>query len=353
MVDALSSFAGLARDLRDVQAPTALATRWLGLELPSPVVLGASPLTDDVDTLARVVDAGAGAIVMRSLFEEQLALEQMAAHHHIDAHIDTDAEARTFLPDSSVFSLGPEPYLRQLERIRARVAVPVIASLNGTTHGGWTRFARRLADAGASAIELNLYDVATDPSRSAADLEAAQLDVVEAVVGAAGVPVTVKLSAFYGSLPHFASQLAKRGARGVAVYNRFYQPDIDLDALDVTTNLHLSTSAELPLRLHALAILSGRVDLELACTGGVATGLDAAKAILCGATVVQVVSAVLKEGAPRMAKIVAELTGWLTTMGYAEVGEARGVMDLTRSPDPHAWERLNYMKMLRGWRPRG
>jgi dihydroorotate dehydrogenase (fumarate) len=329
---------------------TDLTTRWLGFDLESPLIIGASPLTDDVDALAACVDAGASAIVMRSLFEEQLVAEQLAAHRYLDSHVDMDAEARTFLADTDVFSLGPEPYLKQLARLRARLGVPVIASLNGVTPGGWTDLAARLAGAGASALELNLYEVAADPEEDATHLERRHLHTVETVVAAARIPVAVKLSTSYSALPNFVKRLGEAGATGVVVFNRFYQPDIDLDHMDVLPTLHLSTSLELPLRLHALAILSHRTPLDLALTGGVHSGDDAVKAILCGAHAVQMVSHVLKHGPAGVRAVVDGMRTRLESMGYRNLGEARGAMDLGRSPDPHAWERVNYMKMLRGWR---
>lgn len=329
-----------------------LTTSWLGLTLASPLVVGASPISKDTDAVAAAADAGAGAVVMYSLFEEQLALEQMAAHRFLDIRTDADAEARTFMPDVDVFSLDAEPYVRQLARLRKRVTIPVVASLNGTTPGGWTRYAKTLESAGASALELNLYEIATSADEDGAEVEQRQLDLVESVVRTVAIPVTVKLSPFYSALPAFVHRLAGVGARGVAVFNRFYQPDVDLDALDVDRHLVLSTSSELPLRLHALAILGARSKLDLACTGGVHGGRDAAKAILCGAHVVQLASALLQHGPAHVGTVRAELEGWLSEKGYRSSAEARGVLDLEGAPDAQAWERLNYTQILAGWRAR-
>lgn len=328
-----------------------LTTHWLGLELSCPIVVSASPVSKDVEATAAAVAAGAGAVVMYSLFEEQLVADQVAAHRFFDARTDTDAESRSFLPDTA-FSLDAEPYLRQLERLRARVKVPVVASLNGTTPGGWTGYARRLEAAGASALELNLYEVATSPDESGAAIEDRQLAVVASVVAAVTIPVTVKLSPFYASIPAFVRRLQQAGVRGVTVFNRFYQPDVDLEHLDVDRRLVLSTPAELPLRLHALALLSPTTELSLGCTGGVHGGLDAAKAILCGAHVVQVASALLARGPGHVATVRAELDGWLSDKGYRSSAQARGVLDQSSSPDPHAWARVNYIQILDGWRPR-
>jgi dihydroorotate dehydrogenase (fumarate) len=329
-----------------------LTTTWLGLSLTSPLVVAACPVSKDVELAAAAVEAGASAIVMYSLFEEQLVEEQMAAHRFLDARTDTDAEARSFLPDSDVFSLGAEPYLAQLAKLRKRVDVPIIASLNGTTPGGWTRYARELEAGGASAIELNLYEVATSPDESGERIEERQLAVVSAVVSAVQIPVTVKLTPFYASVPAFARRLERSGARGVTLFNRFYQPDVDLDELDVDRKLVLSTSRELPLRLHALAILSPGTGLDLACSGGAHTGQDIAKALVCGADVIQVASVLLERGPAYISVLRDQLTHWLTDKGYVSSNEARGVLALGSAPDPHAWERLNYVRVLDGWQAR-
>jgi dihydroorotate dehydrogenase (fumarate) len=329
-----------------------LCTNWLGLSLRSPLVVAASPLSKDPDAVAAAVDAGAGAVVMHSLFEEQLVHEQMAVHRFVDARLDMDAEARSVLPTSGLPAADVEQYLSELDRLRRRVDVPILASLNGTTPGGWTSYANRLESAGADALELNLYEVATSPDEDGAAVEQRQLEVVRSVATAVKLPVSVKLTPFYASLPAFARSLEQAGARGVVVFNRFYQPDIALDTLDVDRHLVLSTSAELPLRLHALARLSPVTALSLGCTGGVHTGLDAAKAILSGAHVVQLASVLLERGPHQVAVLRDELVQWLDEKGYRSSAEARGVLDLRSAPDPHAWERLNYARMLDGWRPR-
>ena len=326
-----------------------LTTTWLGLELVSPIVVGASPLADDIAGLRALVEAGAGAVVLRSVFEEQILADQLAVHRFMDSHIDNDAEARSFLPESGTFPVGAELAVTHLERVRAAVDVPVIASLNGVTPGGWTDIAGQMEAAGASAIELNLYDLATGFDETGADIENRQHDVVASVVTTVDIPVTVKLSPFYTALPSFVRRLEQAGAAGVSVFNRFYQPDVDPDTLDLDRHLHLSTSAELPLRLHALALLHGRVALSLAATGGVHTGRDAAKAILCGATIVQVVAALLQGGPEDLAGMRRDLDEWLDEMGYQGVDEACGVMALDNVADPHHWERVNYTRLLQGW----
>jgi dihydroorotate dehydrogenase (fumarate) len=326
-----------------------LATTWLGLELRSPFIVGASPLADDTVGLRDLVAAGAGAVVLRSVFEEQIIAEQLAMHHFMDSRIDNDAEARSFLPDSGTFPVGTEPAVAHLQRVRAAVDVPVLASLNGVTPGGWTDIAGQMESGGADAIELNLYDLATDLDETSADIEDRQLQVVASVVATVAIPVTVKLSPFYSALPNFVRRIEHAGAAGVAVFNRFYQPDVDPDTLDLDRHLHLSTSAELPLRLHALALLHGRVGVSLAATGGVHDGRDAAKAILCGASAVQVVSALLEGGSGHLSRMRRDLEGWLDEMGYRHVGEAIGAMALDNVADPHALERLNYTHLIEGW----
>jgi dihydroorotate dehydrogenase (fumarate) len=324
-----------------------METTWLGLRLASPVVVGASPISHNPESVALAVREGAGAIVMHSLFEEQVVAEQMAAHTFVDAYVDRDAESRSVL--EGVFSLDGDPYLRELESLRAKVDVPVVASLNGTTEGGWTRFAKRLESAGASAIELNLYEVVTSCDETSDRVEARQLEVVRAVVSSVAIPVGVKISPHYASVPAFVRALERAGVAGVVVFNRFYQPDVILDTLEVDRRVVLSTPAELPLRLHALAVLSPQVGLSLACSGGVHGGLDAAKAILTGAHVVQMTSALLERGVSHVGTVVRELGAWLDEKGYAKVADARSVLDLRSAPDARAWERLNYARVLGGW----
>jgi dihydroorotate dehydrogenase (fumarate) len=331
---------------------TDLTMTWLGLSLKTPLVVAASPLSDDADAIAFAVQAGAGAVVMRSLFEEQITAEQMAAHHFVDAHTDAHAEAQGFLPETDAFSLDARPYLDQLARLRQRVDVPLIASLNGATPGGWMDYAKKLQAGGADAIELNLYDLATSAAESSSAVEARQLDVVRGVVGAVTIPVSVKLSPFYASVPAFAKRLEEVGARGVVVFNRFYQPDVDLETLHVDRKIVLSSSAELPLRLQALAVLASTSKLSLACTGGVHSGLDAAKAILSGAHAVELASVLLRNGPGYLGVIRAELAAWLTEKGYSSAAQARGVLRIGSAPAAHAWQRLNYARLLDSWQSR-
>jgi len=327
-----------------------LRTTYLGFRLPHPLIPGASPLADELEGCRRLEDAGAPMIVLRSLFEEQIAAEQMATEHGIDAHEDAFAEALSYLPESVGFQFGPESYLRHLERAKAAVSVPVVASLNGTTPGGWIDYARLIEQAGADALELNLYAVATDPAETAAAIESRLENVVRAVRASVAIPLAVKLSALFTSLPNFAAAVDAVGVEGLVLFNRFYEPDLDVREQQVVRTLHLSSSAELLPRLNALAIVSGRTRMSLAVTGGVHTGLDALKAVMCGAHGVQMVSALLKSGPGRLALVRAELMRTLEENEYDSLDQVRGSMSLARCPDPRAYERVNYMQILQNWR---
>jgi dihydroorotate dehydrogenase (fumarate) len=327
-----------------------LSTTYLGFELPHPVIPGASPLADDLDTVRRLEDEGAAAIVMRSLFEEQIAAEQMAAFRYTEEHAGSYAEALSYFPDTDVFALGPDEYLEQIRRIQDAVDVPVIASLNGTTLGGWLDFSRRMQDAGADALELNVYYLATDPAETSAHVESRVVDMLAALKQALSIPVAVKLSPFYSALGHFAAALDQAGADGMVLFNRLYQPDIDVEALEVERRLHLSEPSELLLRLRWLAILSGRVRTSLAASGGVHSSQDAIKAVMCGAHAVQMVSALLKHGPGRLREVREGMAIWLEEHEYESLAQMRGSMSLERCPDPQAYERGNYMELLQSWR---
>lgn len=322
---------------------------YLGLPLAHPLFPGASPLADDLDAVRRLEDAGASALVMYSLFEEQLSAESRAAQRHFDLHGEANAEATSYFPSTPVFTRGPDAYLEQLRRIRASVAVPVIASLNGSTPGGWLAYARLLQEAGAHALELNLYNLPTDPEVDGGTVEDRALEVVREVRRATTLPLGVKLSPFWSSLPHFAQSLARAGADGLVLFNRFYQPDIDPETLDVVRTLKLSTSDELLPRLRWLAIVSAHSSLSLAASGGVHTALDAVKAVLAGAHGVQVVSALLRHGPAHLAALIAGFRSWFEEHGYESVASAVGSMNLARCPDGAAYERASYIQILQGW----
>ena len=327
-----------------------LSTTYLGLKLAHPLMPGASPLAGDLDTVRRLEDAGAAAIVMPSLFEEQLAMEQAAALENVDAHAESSAEAQSYFPRPEGYRLGPDDYLEQLRKTRAAVKVPVIASLNGVTRGGWMSYARQMQQAGADALELNVYHVATDPTVTSGLVEDRAGEMVQEIKKTVTIPVAVKLAPFYSSLPHFATRLDAAGADGLVLFNRFYQPDIDVEALEVKRTLHYSTSEELNLRLRWLAILSGRLRPSLAVSGGVHTTTDVVKAVMAGAHAVQVVSALLQNGPAYLKRLRDELSRWLEEHEYQSLGQMRGSMNLMKSPDPMAYERANYIQVLQGWK---
>ncbi|MCB9887596.1 MAG: dihydroorotate dehydrogenase-like protein [Planctomycetes bacterium] len=327
-----------------------LSTTYLGLQLPHPFIAGASPLADNVDRARALEDAGVAAIVLRSLFEEQIDAEALAHHDAAASHADSHGEATTYLADPAACVFGPEAYLEHLHAVKQAVGVPVIASLNGYTYGGWIDYARRIAAAGADALELNLYYVATDPAESADELEENAVDIVRDVKHTVGIPVAVKLSPFYTSLANFAHQLEAAGADGLVLFNRFFEPDIDVENLEVRTHMEMSRSHELLLRLRWLAILSGQRSCSLAVSGGVHTAHDAIKAVMCGAHCVQLVAAMMRSGTGVVGELRAAVAAWLQEHGYESLRQMRGSMDLSRSPDPKAYERGNYMRLLQTYR---
>ncbi len=311
-----------------------LTTSYLGLELAHPVLPGASPLADSVDGVRRLEDAGAPAIVLRSLFEEQF--DPVAAMSPELGPLD--------------FPFDPEGYLEHVRKVRAAVAVPVFASLNGSTPGGWLSWARRLEEAGADAVELNLYHLGADPTEAGPRLESETLAMVQAVSEALLVPLVVKLSPFYTSLAHFAAALDEAGAEGLVLFNRFAQADIAMDQLELLPTTTLSDRSELLLRLHWLAILAGRTRASLACSGGVQEPLDVVKALACGADVVQVVSELLRHGPRRLGALRDGLSYWLEEREYDALSDLRGSMSLARQDDPERVERLQYLRILGQWR---
>lgn len=326
-----------------------LSTTYLGLKLPHPIMPGASPMAADLDMVRRLEDAGAAAIVMNSLFEEQITGEQSASLRHVDAHAESYAEATSYFPRPEAYRLGPDDYLDQIRKIKGAVRLPVIASLNGVTKGGWLSYAKQMQEAGADALELNVYYLPTDPAVSASHVEDTAVEMVQEIKKNVTLPVAVKLSPFYSSLPHFARRLDAAGADGLVLFNRFYQPDIDVDALEVKRTLHYSSSTELNLRLRWLAILSGHVRPSLAVSGGVHTTVDAVKAVMTGAHAVQMVSALLMHGPAELKKVREGLVHWLEEHEYESLGQMLGSMNLMKSPDPKAYERANYIQILQGW----
>jgi dihydroorotate dehydrogenase (fumarate) len=327
-----------------------LKTTYLGLELPNPFVVGASPLADELDDAKKLEDAGASAIVMRSLFEEQIVREQLAAFLHTEMHGESYAEALSYFPSPSRFVFGPEEYLEHLRRLKETVDIPVIASLNGTSPGGWLDYPPLMERMGADALEVNLYPLALDPQVSGAELEEASLEAVREVLRSVRIPVAVKLSPFYSSFANFASRVVDLGAHGLVIFNRFYQPDIDVENLQVRETLQLSSASELPLRLRWVAALAGKIRASLAVTGGVHNALDVVKCVMAGADAVQLVSALLRGGPGWLKGLRAELEHWMEEHEWESLKQMRGNMSLIRCPDPAVYERANYMLILQGWR---
>jgi dihydroorotate dehydrogenase (fumarate) len=329
-----------------------LRTTYLGLKLPHPFMPGASPLVDDLDMVKRLEDAGAAAIVMHSLFEEQIVREQVSAFLHTEMHGESFAEALCYFPSPERFALGPEEYLEHVARLKGTVRCPVIASLNGTTLGGWLGYARSIEEAGADALELNLYALPASFEESSQQIEDRSVEMLRELKRSVRIPVAVKLSPFYTALPHFAGRLDAAGADGLVLFNRFYQPDIDPDALEATHRLALSTPSELPLRLRWLAILSGHVKASLAVTGGVHGAVDAVKALMSGAHAVQLVSSLLRAGPEHLKRIREDTVAWMREHEYESIDAMRGCMSFEACPDPAVYERANYMLVLQGWRGR-
>ncbi len=329
-----------------------LSTTCMGLKLPHPLMPGASPMVDDLDTVRRLEDAGAAALVMHSLFEEQIVHEEVGQHLHLAATSESSAEALTYFPGPSEFAVGPDEYLELIGRLKSAVDIPVIASLNGTTSESWVEYARLIEHAGADALEINFYYLATDPGETGEDVERRTLSVAAAVREALVIPVAVKLSPFYSSLANLARSLDGLGVDGLVLFNRFYQPDLDVENLEVVPSLHLSDSSELLLRLRWLAILAGRMTTSLIVSGGVHTALDAIKAVMAGADGVQMVSALLRHGPEHLRMVLGEMEIWLGEHGYDSLSTARASLSHGRCPNPGALERSNYMRILQGWRPR-
>ena len=328
-----------------------LSTTYLGLPLRSPIVASASPLTGRLDSLVELERHGIGAAVLPSLFEEQIEHEQLDIHELLEYQTHSFGEALTWFPELEDYSTGPDPYLEHLSQAKALLEVPVIASLNGVSTGGWLRYARLCEEAGADAIELNVYAIETDPEFSGDDVEARTIGLVREVRAAVSIPLAVKVSPFYSALPHMAVQLQEAGADGLVLFNRFLQPDIDLETLEIIPWLSLSTSAELRLPLSWIAILRGRVQVSLAGTTGVHDWQSALKLLLVGADVVMVASAPLARGAGVVADLVDGIRRWMLEREYTSVEQLKGSLSQASCPDPAAFERGNYMRALISYTP--
>ena len=328
-----------------------LRTRYLGLDLRSPIVASPSPLTGKPDVARQLEDAGAGAIVLPSLFEEEILREELGINRSLEAGTEHFAEALDYFPSIDTYQGTGDRYLATLERIKARAGVPVIASLNATTAGGWVRYARRMQDAGADALELNLYHLAADPTRDAAVMEATDLALIAAVRQSVSIPLAVKLSPYYSAMAAFAAQVVAAGADGLVLFNRFYQPDLDLDTLDVVAKVDLSQPWELRLPMRWIAILRPQLgaSVSLAATSGVAVGTDVVKALMVGADVAMVTSALLRHGPGHLRQIEAGLRAWLEEHEYESVAQLRGCATQASVADPSAFERANYLRTIHSW----
>ncbi len=326
-------------------------TTYLGMELKHPIVPSASPLSRSIDTIRRLEDNGAAALVMHSLFEEQITFESEQLDHYLSYFTDAFAEALSWYPEQKDYRVGPEEYLDNVRRAKEAVDIPIIGSLNGISTGGWISYAEEIEEAGADALELNVYYIPTDPEMSAADMEQLVVDVMSAVEETISIPLAVKLSPYFSSLPHLAQRLVKAGADGLVLFNRFYQPDLDLGALDVVPSLTLSTSDELRLPLRWVAILYGRVAADLAVTTGIHTHVDVLKAIMAGAQVTMMASELLQNGVGRIQVIIDDVVEWMDEHGYESVVQMQGSMSQKNVADPAAFERANYMKVLQSWQP--
>jgi len=323
-----------------------LTTTYLGLQLKNPLVASASPLSKKVDMVRRLEDAGTAAVVMYSLFEEQITHESHELDHYLERGTHSYAEALNYFPDLDNYNLGPEPYLEHLYRIKQAVSIPIIASLNGVSTGGWVEYAHKIEQAGEDALELNIYDLSTDINLSGAELEQSYIDLVRDIRARVKLPLAIKLSPFFTSLPHMAKCLVKEGANGLVLFNRFYQPNFDLDELKVVPDLELSNSQELRLPLRWIAILYGSVAADFALTSGVHTGHDVLKAIMAGSSVAMLASELLAHGPGRLPHIIADIERWMEENEYESITQMKGCMSQRAVAEPAAFERANYMKAL-------
>ncbi len=323
-----------------------LTTTYLGLSLKNPLVASASPLSRRVDSVRRLEDAGVAAIVMYSLFEEQVTHESYELHHFLERGSHSYAEALSYFPDLPDYRLEPERYLEHLRRVKQAVSIPVIGSLNGVSPGGWVEYAREIEQVGADALELNIYAVPTDVNLSALDLENTYVELVREVRARVRLPIALKLSPFFTSLPNIARRFVEAGADGLVLFNRFYQPDFDLEELEVIPNLELSTSRDLRLPLRWIAILYGQINADFALTSGVHTAQDVLKAMMAGANVAMMASTLLHNGAGRVMHILNDLQEWMETHEYGSITQMRGSMSQGAVADPASFERANYMRAL-------
>jgi dihydroorotate dehydrogenase (fumarate) len=329
---------------------TDLSTTYLGLNLKNPLVASASPLSKNIAKARKLEEAGISAIVMYSLFEEQIIHESLELDHYLTRGTDSFAEAMSYLPDGGVYAVGPEKYLNQVAGLKKALNIPVIGSLNGVSKGGWTKYAKQIQDAGADALELNLYYIPTDLDLTAQELENAQVELVAQVKSVISIPLAVKLSPFVTALPNFARRIVEAGADGLVLFNRFYQPDFDLNELKIVPSLDLSTSAELRLPLRWISILHGKIDTDFALTSGVHTANDVLKSMMAGAKVAMMASNLLRNGEQVISSMLTDLETWMKEREYVSVNQMQGSMSQKSVKEPAAFERANYMNVLNSFR---
>ena len=328
-----------------------LSTTYMGLTLKNPLVPSASPLSETLDGIRRLEDAGAAAIVMYSLFEEQIILQSYQLDHHLSYLTNSFAEALTVFPDLYNYKIGPEAYLELISRAKRAVDIPIIASLNGVSTGGWVEYARNMQEAGADALELNIYYLPTDLDTTSAEVEQMYVDVLHGVKSNVTIPVAVKVSPYFSATAHMARRLVEAGANALVFFNRFYQPDLDIEALEVVPRVTLSTSYELRLPLRWVAILYGRLQTDFAITSGIHTHQDVLKALMAGANVAMMASELLRNGVGRIKEIEEDMVRWMEEHEYESVAQMRGSMSQRNVANPAVFERANYMKVLQSWRP--
>jgi dihydroorotate dehydrogenase (fumarate) len=327
-----------------------LSTTYLGLKLKNPIIPSASPLSHTVDSMKRLEDAGAAAVVMYSLFEEQIAHEAAELDHYLNYGKESFAEALTYFPEAQEYNIGPDEYVELVQKAKQALSIPVIGSLNGISTGGWISYAKKIADAGADALELNVYYIPTDPDVTSSDVEDRYLEVLHAIKRTVDIPVAVKLSPFFSSMAHMAKRLENSGANGLVLFNRFYQPDIDLEALEVKPNVVLSSSNSMRVPLRWIAILHGHVKMSLAATSGIHTAQDVIKMVMAGADVTMMCSALLKNGPSHIAQVLLDLHQWMLEHEYISMQQMKGSMSQKSVADPAAFERANYVKALQSFK---
>lgn len=329
-----------------------LSTTYLGLNLRSPLVVGAAaPLTEDLDNFPPMEASGAGAIVLHSLFEEQIRQERLQLHHHLLHGTDSFAEALSYFPEPDIFHVGVQAYLDHIHKAKQLVNIPIIASINGSHRGTWVEIAQQIQSAGADALELNIYQVPTDFDRPGSQIEEEYIEIVTAVKSQVSIPVAVKLSPYFSNMAYMAKQLVNAGADGLVLFNRFYQPDIDIDSLEVVPHVLLSTPQEMRLPMRWIALLYGRLGVDLAATSGIQRGHDVIKMVMAGANITYIVSALLRHGIHHLSTIETEIRHWMEENEYSSIAQMRGSMSQINCPDEGAFERAQYMQAIQTYHP--